>query len=117
MKRYITGIIAVLIAAGIFAFTQPSHSPVKQDSGMLNYYFQFTGTHGDESDPGEWQEISQTIYDSLPCLSTVQGCKITTTSVSNPSDPLGQRNISSVTVDNNSVPQQTMANTEVKNKP
>lgn len=116
MKRYITGIIAVVMSFGIFAFAKSSH-PAKQSSNMLEYYFKFVGSHGDESDTGEWQEISKATYDSLSCLGSHQGCKITTTSVSNPSATFGQRIISSVTVDGNDVPLQTMDNTEVKNKP
>lgn len=117
MKKYILSIFAVVLAVGMVAFTAPSQSTVKQDLGVLNYYFQFTGTHGDESEPGEWQEISKTAYDNLACMGGSKGCRITTISVDNPSDPLGDRVISSVTVDNNDVPQVTSENTEVANKP
>ncbi|HCN84939.1 MAG TPA: hypothetical protein DIT07_15180 [Sphingobacteriaceae bacterium] len=115
MIRYITSIFAVIIAVGAVAFTTPkrgtSHNPK-----ALTYYFQFTGSHGDEADVTKWQEISVNTYDGLSCDASHQGCKIASTSVDNPSDPFPDREITSVTVNANDVPQPTMENFEVANK-
>lgn len=116
MIRYITSIFAVIIVVGAVAFTSPktgsAHNPK-----TLSYYFEFTGPHGQEADESLWEEISLTEYNSLNCSDFNKGCKITTNSVVDPSQPFGERVISSVVVNSNSVPQQTMNNTEVKNKP
>jgi hypothetical protein len=116
MTRYITSILAVIIAVGAVAFTAPN-SGIKHNPKMLTYYFQFTGTHGHEADETLWQEISLSDYNSLSCSGSNQGCKITTDAVVDGSLPFPEREISSVTVNANSVPQPTMDNTEVKNKP
>jgi hypothetical protein len=116
MKRYISGIIAVVIAVSAVAFTAPNRD-IKHNPKALSYYFQFTGPHGQEADETLWQEISLSDYNSLTCAGSNKGCKITTSAVVDPSQPFPDREISSVTVNANSVPQPTMDNTEVKNKP
>ena len=50
MKRYITGIIAVVIAAAAFAFT---NVPAAK-SPLTNVRFQFDGTNSGESSPANW---------------------------------------------------------------
>jgi hypothetical protein len=50
MKKYITGIIAIVIAVGAFAFTNVS--TVKRP--LTNVRFQFDGTPGGESSPANW---------------------------------------------------------------
>ena len=116
MKRYLSGIIAVVIAISAVAFTAPNRD-ITPNPKMLNFYFQFTGPHGQEADESLWDEISLTTYNSLTCSGSKQGCKITTNNVVDPTQNFPDREISSVTVNSNSVPQQTMDNTEVKNKP
>jgi len=50
MKRYITGIIAVVIAVAAFAFT---YVPTAK-SPLTNVRFQFDGTASGESSPANW---------------------------------------------------------------
>jgi hypothetical protein len=50
MKRYISGIIAVVIAVGAFAFT--NIPTVKKP--LTNVRFQFDGTTSGESSPANW---------------------------------------------------------------
>lgn len=50
MKRYITGIIAVVIAIGAFAFT---NAPTVKKP-LTNVRFQFDGTPSGESSPANW---------------------------------------------------------------
>jgi hypothetical protein len=116
MYRYLTGILAVIIATGAVAFTKPN-ATMKQNPKTLSYYFQFTGAHGDEANVTEWQEISLSDYNALSCSGQNEGCKIATSSVSNPTASFPNRDISSVTVNANDVPQQTMDNFQVVNKP
>jgi len=116
MNRYLTGILAVIIAAGAVAFTRPN-ATIKQNPKTLSYYFQFTGTHGDEANVTEWQEISLSDYNALVCSAQSEGCKIATSSVDNPSASFPNREISSVTVNSNDVPQTTVENFQVANKP
>ena len=117
MKRYITGIFAVIIAISAVAFTIPNHKVIKHNPDMLSYYFKFVGAHGDESVKSEWQEISLSAYNSLLCNASSEGCKIATNSVSNPAQSFPNRQISSVPVDANDVPQVSMANYDVANQP
>ena len=114
IKKYGTGLLAIIIAIGAFAFTTP---PPQFSPKTLTYYFQFTGAHGTESDVTQWQEISLSSYNALTCSANSEGCKIATTAVSNPAASFPDREISSVTVNSNDVPQQTMDNVDVKNKP
>lgn len=114
--RYLTGILAIIIAVGAVAFTK-SDTPIMQNPKTLSYYFEFTGTHGDEADVNQWQEISLSDYNALSCSGQNQGCKIATSSVSNPTASFPNREISSVTVNGSDVPQQTMNNFQVVNKP
>jgi len=116
MIRYITSVFALIIAVGAVAFTSPKQG-TKHNPKTLSYYFQFTGPHGQEADETLWQEISLSDYNSLTCAGSNKGCKITTSAVVDPSQPFPDREISSVTVNANSVPQPSMDNTEVKNKP
>lgn len=116
MIRYITSTLAVIIAVGAVAFTTPNGN-IKHNPKTLSYYFEFTGTHGHEADETLWQEISLSDYNSLNCSGSNQGCKITTSAVVDGSLPFPEREISTVTVNSNSVPQTTMDNIEVKNKP
>lgn len=116
MYRYLTAILAVMIAAGAVAFTKPD-ATMEQNPNTLSYYFEFTGAHGDEADVTEWQEISLSEYNALSCLGQRQGCKIATQSVDNPTASFPNREISSVPVNANDVPQQTMDNFQVVNKP
>jgi len=117
MIRYITSIFAVIIAAGAVAFTSPKQGTTHNNPKTLSYYFQFTGTHGQEANESLWEEISLTDYNSLTCSASNQGCKITTTNVVDPTQPFPDREISLVSVNSSSVPQPTMDNIEVKNKP
>ena len=47
MKRYFSGLLALVIAIGAAAFT---HEPVKKsnDRVFADYYFQFTGTRNSQ---------------------------------------------------------------------
>jgi hypothetical protein len=114
--RYLSAILAMIIAIGAVAFTKPD-APISQNPKTLSYYFEFTGAHGDEADVSQWQEISLSDYNALSCSGQNEGCKIATSSVSNPTASFPNRDISSVTVNANDVPQQTMDNFQVVNKP
>ena len=116
LQKYGIGIIAIILAVSAVAFTTPPPAH-RFNPKTLTYYFEFTGAHHDESDVSQWQEISLSSYNALPCNATSQGCKIATTAVSNPTASFPDREISSVTVNSNDVPQQTMDNVDVANKP
>lgn len=104
MKKNITGIVAVLLgillAFGTSAFKQTNkhHKNVKADT---EYYFQFMGSHGNESNPSLWKEISSTDYIDLDCPGQNEGCKIISSSVTGTAP---NRHPSSVPVDVNSKP-------------
>lgn len=114
IRKYGIGLLAVILGVFAVAFRTPQQ---QFSPKTLTYYFQFTGAHHDESDVSQWQEISLSSYNALPCNASSQGCKIATTAVSNPTASFPNREISSVTVNSNDVPQQTMDNVDVANKP
>jgi hypothetical protein len=83
MKKNVTGLVAImlgiLMAFGTSAFKQANkhHNKLK---AATEFYFQFMGTHGNESNTSLWQEISANDYDNLDCPGDVAGCKIITSS-------------------------------------
>lgn len=103
MKKYLTGIVAImlgmLLAFGTSAFKDiKKHHNIKADS---EYYFEFTGSHGNESNTSLWQELSANDYDDLSCPGLNAGCKIITLSVTGTAPNVHP---SSVPVDVNSKP-------------
>jgi len=81
MVRYLTGIIAVVIAIGAVAFTKPTSKTVKTNPRFTNTYFQFVGTtNSQEGDVTKWNSISLLTYNALPCTLAHDGCKLIATS-------------------------------------
>jgi len=80
MKKYILGINALVLAIalvfGISAFSD--HSNKKP---LTQYYYEFTGTHGNESNMSLWDQLpSQTDYNNFSCSpGTSNSCKIINT--------------------------------------
>lgn len=103
MKKYITGFVAVMLglflAVGTTAF-KDIKAPHKSNSDT-QFYFQFTGSHGNESNTSLWQQISATDYDNLDCPGANAGCKIITSSATGMAPNVHP---SSVPVDANSKP-------------
>lgn len=109
MKKYILGCAALSAAIIFAAFAYPKTVPVNK-SNLIEYFYRFDGTSGQESNMSKWTQITQGAYDSLSCPNgSAQGCKIknTTNSAGHPTSvPLS-----------GGVPVQTGVNTQVKNKP
>ncbi len=109
MKKYITGIFAVVIALSLtFGLSSFKKEPAAKHRPDTIYYYQFTGTHGQESTMSKWTQLaSSDDYDDLSCSSgNANSCKIknTTNSGSNPT---------SVPLDINGFPQPGAVNTQV----
>jgi hypothetical protein len=109
MKKYITGIFAVVIALsltlGLSSFKKDhaaKHHP------NTDYYYQFTGTHGQESTMSKWVQLASVDdYNDLPCSNgSTNSCKI----INNTNSGL---NPTSVPLDINGFPQQGTVNTAV----
>ena len=111
MKKYILGICAIMLAValafGVSAFK--NHSNKK--AALTSYYYQFSGTHGQESDMSQWIQLpSVSDYNSFSCSpGSSNSCKIinTTNSGSHPS---------AVPLDPNGFPVKGTVNTDVKLK-
>jgi len=113
MKKYITGIFAVIIALSLtFGLSSFKKEPAAKHRPDTIYYYQFTGTHGQESTMSKWTQLaSLDDYNDVPCGNgSTNSCKIknTTNSGSNPT---------SVPLDANGFPQQGTVNTVVVLKP
>ena len=113
MKKYITGIFAVVIALSLtFGLSSFKKNPVVKHHPDTLYYYQFTGTHGNESTMSLWVKLADVdAYNDVPCSNgSTNSCKIinTTNSGSNPT---------SVPLDANGFPQQGTINTVVVLKP
>lgn len=68
---------AVIIALSVFAFTRTEKKIIRHDNSMVDYYYRFDGTHGQENNMSLWTQISAGTYDALPCPNiNSQGCKI-----------------------------------------
>lgn len=82
MKRYFSGLMALVIAIGAAAFT---HEPLKKNSdpAFADYYFQFTGTrNSQENDRTKWTMLAtQTLpaYTAISCPGSDYGCKLVAT--------------------------------------
>lgn len=80
MKRYITGIVALIIAALTFAFTKPAEKNINSDHSIVTYYYKFVGIHGQENDMNKWVQISEEDYEKVGCPSGNEaGCLIQNT--------------------------------------
>lgn len=103
MKKYLTGIVAImlgmLLAFGTSAFK--GDEKVHNNNADPQFYFQFMGSHGNESNTSLWKEISSTDYADLDCPGQNAGCKIISSSVTGTAP---NRHPSSVPVDVNSKP-------------
>jgi len=113
MKKYITGIFAVVIALSLtFGLSSFKKDHAAKHHADTIYYYQFTGTHGQESTMSKWIQLaSLDDYNDVPCSNgSTNSCKIknTTNSGSNPT---------SVPLDANGFPQQGAVNTQVVLKP
>ena len=69
--------IGLVLALATSAFKQV---PKDQNIDPL-FYFQFNGSNGQEDQPSQWSEISQSVYDLSACSETFRGCMLATTSV------------------------------------
>lgn len=81
MKKYILGICAIMFAVAL-SFGVSAFNKSKADSKnkpLTDYYYEFTGTHGNESNLNLWSQLSsQTDYDNLICpMGSTNSCKIT----------------------------------------
>lgn len=77
MKRYIVGLVAVIVALSVFAFSKPEKKQFRHDQSMVDFYYRFDGIHGEENIMSKWTQISAGAYDSLQCPNiNTQGCKI-----------------------------------------
>jgi len=113
MKKYLTGIVAVMLGM-LLAFGTSSFEKSKavlKNKPLSSYYYQFTGTHGNESNLNLWDQLSSlTDYNNLTCpIGSTNSCKIinTTNSAGHPT---------AVPLDANGFPVQGTVNTDVKLK-
>lgn len=68
---------AVLAIGGAMAKKVSYHLPSRDAA----YYFQFTGTHGNESNVALWDQITEAEYEDASCSGGIKGCTLATTSV------------------------------------
>ena len=98
--------LAVALAFGVSAFKNSKDNSNK--TALTDYYYQFTGQHGQENDMSKWVKLpAATDYDDLDCdPGEDNSCKIinTTNSGNNPT---------TVPLDGNGFPQQGSVNKEV----
>ena len=113
MKKYLTGIVAImlgmLLAFGTSSFEKSK--AVSKNKPLSSYYYEFSGTHTHESDMSLWIQLSTANdYNDYNCPSgSTNSCKIinTTNSGTHPT---------TVPLDANSFPVQGTVNTDVKLK-
>ncbi len=80
MKRYLSGIVALVTAIFAFAFTRPEKKDVRADHPLVTYYYSFSGNHGQENDMSKWTQITESEYANLGCPNVnVEGCEIQNT--------------------------------------
>jgi hypothetical protein len=81
MKRFIYGSFAAIIALVAVAFTNAPSSEMKQTGNPTDYYYQFTGTHGQENQMSKWVQLSTLgDYNDFDCpTGSDEGCKIVNT--------------------------------------
>lgn len=79
MKKYLFGILSIAIIAVLFAFALPGKS--EKDSKVTEFYYQFTGTHGEESDMSKWEQLDDLDeYQDVNCPSgNAVACRIINT--------------------------------------
>lgn len=113
MKKYILSICAIMLAVAL-AFGVSAFKKSKADSKnkpLTDYYYEFSGTHGHESDMSLWNQLpSLNDYNDYNCINgTSNSCKIinTTNSGSHPT---------AVPLDSNGFPVKGTVNTDVKLK-
>jgi len=102
MKKYILGICAIMFAValafGVSAFKKSKTN--SKNKPLSSYYYEFAGTHGQESDMSQWIQLpALSDYNSFNCVNgSANSCKIinTTNSGSHPT---------SVPLDANGFPQ------------
>jgi hypothetical protein len=117
MKKYRTGFIAVMLgialAFGTSAFKNSKKNHSRDKAALTEFYFQFMGTHGNESNTSLWKELSSSDYDLLDCPGSTAGCKIISSSVTG---TVPDRHPTSVPVDANSKPTITSPTLEAEYK-
>lgn len=81
MKRYLFGMLAIVLAFGAVAFTKSPAKQSKQSGGFTDYYYQFTGTHGQENDMSKWVQLDDVDeYNTFNCPNgSARACKIKNT--------------------------------------
>lgn len=109
MKKYFFGSIAILLAITAVAFNNAEPEQTV-DSNLVNYFYRFDGSPGDEDDMTKWTQITQGAYDSLPCSGSAKACKITNTTIDLNNHP------TEVPLNGSGLPEQTGVNVQVKNK-
>ena len=87
MKKYLLSISAFVLAIA-FVFGVSGFNAHSNKKPLSQYYYEFTGTHGNESNMSLWVELpSQTDYNNFSCNpGSSNSCKIinTTNSGGNP---------------------------------
>ena len=111
MKEYILGTFVIMIALVLaFSFSAFRNSH-KIKNHTTDFYYEFTGTHGNESNMSLWTQLPTLAdYGAFTCThGSTNSCKIinTTNSGTHPT---------SVPLDVNGFPQTGATNTEVKLK-
>lgn len=81
MKRYFTGVFAVVIALAAVAFTKIPTKHTTHHGKLTDFYYQFTGSHGQEATTSLWVQLSSlSDYNSFSCKpGNDAGCKIINT--------------------------------------
>jgi hypothetical protein len=100
--------VAIVLAAGLAAFSRESDRPMKPGDPIL-FYYRFDGAPGHENEMANWTQISKGAYDSLGCLGSTKACKITNTT-NDDGHP------TSVPLASSHLPEQGAVNTQVVNK-
>lgn len=79
MKKYITGIFAVVLAFGLtFGLSSFKKDRATGPSPYTNYYYEFSGSHGSESTMSLWIQLPTVDdYNDFSCASgSNNSCKI-----------------------------------------
>lgn len=97
MKKNIIAVIAVVMVVAVAsAFgklpqsnekvvpakaSKKAPQPKEEKEALVNYYFIFNGTNGQENDETKWSQIDQSTYDLSSCSNAYRGCALKTTAV------------------------------------